>query len=36
MDYYRKIETSINDLKYKMQIASLTLNIIKIKMILMK
>ena len=26
MNYYRKIETSINDLKYKMQIAALTLN----------
>ena len=27
MNYYRKIEKSINDLKYKMQIAALTLKI---------
>ena len=31
MNYYRKIEKSINDLKYKMQIAALTLNINKNK-----
>ena len=31
MNYYRKIEKSVNDLKYKMQIAALTLNINKNK-----
>ena len=31
MNYYRKIEKSINELKYKMQIAALTLNVNKNK-----
>ena len=31
MNYYRKIETSVNDLKYKMQMTALVLNVNKNK-----
>ena len=31
MNYYREVEKSVNDLKYKMQIAALTLNVNKNK-----